>query len=211
MHPAGARVPWACGLMRCTPSSMRPQSGQVGTRERDSMKVVLCLCCHRHVKAHDVRCPFCDAAMPVRVRSRVAAAVAVVVGLVVGACSSASSPSEGQDAGDGDDAACEPTNGPVGIDPLPDAGYGLPPMRMRMAAPRPPARRSVRTAGRSRTVAAESSAAAAAPPPRAAAAPVRLASAARWSPRATGPVAPTATARAGVRPPREAMRPAATW
>jgi hypothetical protein len=68
------------------------------------MKVVLCPSCHRHVKAHDMRCPFCDTAMPATVRPRVAAAVAVGVGLVLGACSSASESSEGRDAG-GDDGA----------------------------------------------------------------------------------------------------------
>jgi hypothetical protein len=80
------------------------------------MKVVLCPCCHRHVKAHDVRCPFCDVAMPVLVRTRVAAAAVVGfgLGLALGACSSSSTPSEGKDAGDDSN-----------VSPMSDGGYGL--------------------------------------------------------------------------------------
>ncbi len=83
------------------------------------MRIVLCPSCHRHVKVHDVRCPFCQAAMPVPARSRVAAAVVVGLGLAVGACSSSSTPSEGKDAGDGGshpmcgDAMCQPGYGAV--------------------------------------------------------------------------------------------------
>jgi hypothetical protein len=50
------------------------------------------------VKAHDVRCPFCAAAMPAPARPPVAAAMVIGLGLAVGGCSSSSAEPMGTDA-----------------------------------------------------------------------------------------------------------------
>ena len=119
-----------------------------------------CPACNRHVRADEIRCPFCAAALPERSldggsglpRKRLGRAALMTAGAILGAAEACGDTTPSQDASTNNDTgAASDTSGqdggPVALYGAPAPEYGVPPPPPDYGVPPPAASSAAKTQG----------------------------------------------------------------